>query len=110
LELEWQEAQSGCPNGWRLPTRDELMGLLGNCDNLDTDDDQVQCDACFESEFCTEVYPGVEDLPDLSRLHLHWSSTEFDATNAWFARFKEGVVRKDSITKKYTLVCCRNAD
>lgn len=110
LELEWAEAQDSCYNGWRLPTRDELMALLGNCDDIDTDNDEVSCDSCPDSSVCDSMFPGIEDLPIVSRLHLHWSSDEIDETNAWFARFQVGVVKKDSKAKKYTLHCVREAD
>ena len=110
LELEWDEIDNSCYTGWRPPTRDELMGLLGNCGDIDTDIDQADCDACPDSPVCDGMFPGIEDLPLISRLHLHWSSTEFDDTNAWFARFQEGTVKKDSKTKKYTLHCVREAD
>ncbi|MBW2278610.1 MAG: DUF1566 domain-containing protein [Deltaproteobacteria bacterium] len=110
LELEWEEVSAACYTGWRPPTHEELMALLGNCSEIDTDLDQADCDSCPESAVCDEMFPGIEDLPPVSRLHLHWSSTEFDETNAWFARFQGGTVRKDSKTKKYTLHCVREAD
>ena len=110
LELTWDEAQDACYTGWRPPTRDELMALLGNCSEIDTDLNQANCDTCFASAVCDAIFPGIDELPDISRLHLHWSSEEFDDANAWFARFKEGVVKPDSKTKSYTLHCVREAD
>jgi len=107
LELEFAEALEACPAGTRLPTLEELRGLLGGCTDIGEDDTQCACDTCFDSDFCDEVYPGMEDVPDISRLHSHWSSTEFDATNAWFAHFKTGIIKKDSMSKKTTVICLR---
>jgi hypothetical protein len=109
-EVEWEQASDACYTGWRLPTRDEMMALLGDCTEIDTDNDQADCNPCFESTVCDGIFPGVEDLPLISRLHLHWTSTEFDETNAWFARFQEGVVKKDAKNKKYTVHCVRDAE
>ena len=75
--------------------------------SIGDEDTQCACDTCFDSDFCDEVYPGMDEVPDISRLHSHWSSTEFDATNSWFAHFKTGIIKKDSMSKKTTVICLR---
>ena len=108
LEVDFDAAADACPAPYRLPTRDELMGLLGDCEELAEDDEQTACAACAASALCDEAFPGTEELPEISRLHLHWSSTELDATNGWFARFKHGMVKTDDKTKVFTAVCVRD--
>ena len=31
-QMDWTTAQSACPEGFRVPTRQEFMSLLGGCD------------------------------------------------------------------------------
>ncbi|HUT77102.1 MAG TPA: hypothetical protein VM285_05415 [Polyangia bacterium] len=107
LEVTWDEAEDACPEPFRLPTHEELIGLLGDCvENADTS--TWICSTCFDSPFCDSAFPGVEDLPDLSRLHLHWAADEFSGTEGWSARFKDGTVKPDTKTKKFTAACVRD--
>jgi hypothetical protein len=107
LELTWEEAPDACPAPFRLPTRDELIGLFDGCEENEDTSTWV-CSPCFDSAFCDSAFPGVEELPDLSRLHLHWASDDLDETRGWFARFKDGIVKPDDKTKQFTAVCVRD--
>jgi hypothetical protein len=107
LEVTWDEAKDACPEPFRLPTNEELFGLLGDCVENATTGAWV-CSTCFDSAFCDSAFPGVDLLPLVSLLHLHWASTEFDEAQGWLARFKEGVVLPKEKTTAYTAACVRD--
>ncbi|MFO8070257.1 MAG: DUF1566 domain-containing protein [Polyangia bacterium] len=107
LEVTWEEAAEACPDPYHLPTRDELAVLL-DCEQFEQGMNELSCTPCFELAVCEEAFPGVEDLPAISREHLHWSSTEYDSANAWYAGFKTGSMQREGKGHKYTAACVRD--
>lgn len=112
LILTWEQALEACPDGYRLPTLEEFMGLLGECqsDFDETKGATATCLACPASEICNEAYPGADDYGDFDYEIYHWSATEWSAvkSNAWRANFKTGEIDAHSKTKEATAVCVRS--
>jgi len=70
--MSWAEARKEARQGWRLPTRDELSGLISM--------------ACSPS-----INPDA--FPHLDPLHLwYWSATQTDRDLAWLVQFGGGAV------------------
>jgi hypothetical protein len=52
-----ENAMSGCPEGYRLPTLAELFGLLGGCDvAIDDNNKAGKCNPCAASPFCASTF------------------------------------------------------
>jgi hypothetical protein len=106
--LSYDEAAAACPGGYRLPTIDEIMGLLGNCDTIDTGVDGTGfCDPCPTSAACNAVYPGVDALGSYSYEIIHWSSTELNSSTVWWSNFKTGLIEAKIKDMNGTAVCVR---
>ncbi len=69
--------------GYRLPTRQEFVELLGNCDGDVLSGARGYCDTCAASTNCTNMFG-----PDT---RYYWSSSYIDS-NAWYAGFNVGSV------------------
>jgi len=70
-EVDWNEAMSPHSGGWRLPTKDELQTLVAP--------------TCQNPAINEEAFPDM----DLNNI-FYWSSTEFDASSAWYVYFALG--------------------
>jgi hypothetical protein len=69
-EFTYAEAKKQARSGWRLPTRDELTGLVS-----------VACSPSINPE----AFPGLDPL------HLwYWSGTETDRDLTWMVQFGGG--------------------
>jgi hypothetical protein len=109
LSLNYDEAAAACPSGYRLPTIAEIMGLLGNCDDIDLGVNETGfCDACPVSAACNAVYPGVDALGSYTYEILHWSSTALNDSTVWWSNFKTGLVEAKSKEMNGTAVCVRS--
>ncbi len=64
--------------GYRLPTEEEFLALFGNC----WDFQHHICDACIQSKTCSSMFGSDGEH--------YWSSTENDASAAWYAGFDSG--------------------
>lgn len=108
VTYEWEEAKTACPDPYRLPTIQEIAGLLGNCDDLVVDENTpCHCDPCPDSGDCDAIYPEIADNPEMAWENLHWSSTEMNVSNAWRANLKTGVLDPFSMTTSTTVICVR---
>ena len=112
LVLTWEQALDACSDGYRLPTLDELMAFLGECQRGfdESVGETATCLPCPSSQHCGEAYPGTENLDDMSYEIHHWSSTEWSTveSNAWRANFKTGEIDAHAKTKEATAVCVRS--
>jgi hypothetical protein len=75
--MTWPEAIDACPDGWRLPTRQEFVDLLGNCDADVLGGNWGYCDSCSESPACASMFSPTTGL--------FWAATEHDTDDAWVA-------------------------
>ena len=78
-QMTWYDAKKACANlgnGWRLPTKDELILLLKNKDKI----------GGFASSNCGCNY---------------WSSTEYDGGSAWYCSFGGGYAGYGNKTNPY---------
>lgn len=91
VQHNWDNAMNACPSGYRLPTREEFIQLLGDCDSEVTNGGEGPCDACHPSqpnpsETCINMFDST--TPN------YWSSSVV-ATNtdrAWVADFGIGYI------------------
>lgn len=104
----WDVSNSYCEDlilcghkGWRLPTLDELTGLLDNCDQNVQDTFPGYCDACDASTQCNSMF--ATNIGD-----DFWSSTlwEKDQDLAWYVSFRSGAVGNIIKTLKSNMTRC----
>jgi hypothetical protein len=69
-KISWDDAQNWA-NGWRLPTKDELLTLVAT--------------ECKNPSVNEAVFPGM----DLTQL-WYWTSTDYSASFAWAVDFGDG--------------------
>lgn len=72
-QLDWDEACDWCAslgNGWYLPTKDELLTIYENLDELN-------------------ATLGRRDVEKIGN-YYYWSSTEYSADRAWLVRMLDG--------------------
>jgi hypothetical protein len=104
--MSYDEALAACPTGSRLAAIGELMGLLGNCDEIDlTTNDTGSCDACPMSAACNAIYPGIDALGDYVYDILIWSSDEMNDAKAWSVNLKTGNVSAKTKESNLTALC-----
>jgi uncharacterized protein (TIGR02145 family) len=88
--MKWDEALKACPAGYRLPTRQEFVDLLGGCDGFvrKAGDRFGHCAKCKKSASCSAMFETYQHF------RYYWSSTSFaDNTDyAWFVFFLDGSV------------------
>jgi len=94
-QLDWQGAMDHCatmePAGhedWRLPSLDEVTGLLEDCDLYLESTEAGWCTSCSGSEVCNALFPDGEQWG------LVWTSSScaFYETCAWSLDFGSGSV------------------
>jgi len=104
--MSYDEALVACPSGSRLAAIGELMGLLGNCDEIDlTTNDTGSCDACPASVACNAIYPGVDALGDYVYDILIWSADEMNDAKAWSVNLKTGDISAKTKESNLTALC-----
>ncbi len=101
-QMSWDGAMIACPKGYRLPTREEFMSLLGGCDADARGGRNGHCNECAKSSMCSSMFG--EDI------EWYWSSSSY-ATNsyyAWVVSFVTGsVIYSDKGLDKYVR-CARS--
>ncbi len=80
-----ETAQSACPSGYRLPTRSEMIVLLGGCSSDVLDGNSGFCDSCEESDNCSAMFERFND-------YVFWTSTK-DSAFYWRVDFSNGRIR-----------------
>ena len=113
---DWYEATDACKalrigghEDWRLPTRSEIIALLGECDDTVLNGGEGQCGACIDScemnchpsERCLAVLGYDEDY--------YWTSDEEGEDKAWWALFLNGSVDCWGKDAGFPLRCTRTA-
>ena len=104
---EWQVAIDYCNDldlaghsDWYLPSRNDFIDLLGNCDSDVMSGDNGYCNSCDESTTCSTLFG--------SDIDAYWSSSLYDPINAWHAHFYNGYVSIDEIDcDDYVVHCVR---
>ena len=76
--VTWDTANTSCPDGFRLPTVGELLGLLENCEDMGT---YTQCDGCASSSACSQMYTAPAGP---------WSSEDCDTGKKWLVSLASG--------------------
>ncbi len=84
--MKWEKAMNACPGGYRLPTRQEFVSLLGGCDSSVRGGKYGRCNKCAESNKCSSMF-GEET-------GVYWSSSSSaaDSSSAWYVNFDGGYV------------------
>ncbi len=109
VALDFDEASVACPDGYRLPTIEEIMGLLGNCEEIDlVVNEPGFCDGCSASAACDAIYPGMDAVDPYSYDVLHWSSTAMNDSRVWWANFQSGLIEARLKDTNGAAVCVRS--
>ena len=85
-EMNWHKAKKACPGGYRLPTRQEFVSLLGGCDANVRGGKYGYCNKCAKSRKCRSMFGKDE------RYYGSSSSYAADPSYAWGVHFDSGLV------------------
>lgn len=103
---EWQKAMDYCDDldlaghtDWYLPSRDDLIGLLGGCDSNVMNEEFGYCDSCEEGETCSALFDSDGDW--------HWSSSTYGSYRAWRIGFRFGYVDYYNVSSGKYVRCVR---
>jgi uncharacterized protein (TIGR02145 family) len=108
----FEQAQTACPEGWRLPTKSEFEALIKNCSKSVKYKDQVG--RWFTgSEFYSQSMPAVF-FPRTHRnskfdAGFYWTSTPYDKASAYALTFnaKQVNVTYVSRNEKLSIRCVK---
>ncbi len=92
--MSWHNAGNACPGGYRLPTREEFVSLLGGCDaGARSGKKEGRCKSCEASKTCLSMF-GRDDGD-------YWSSSSDVAapSDAWTVVFSSGDMGYDKKEK-----------
>ncbi len=105
--MNWYAAEFACPDGFRLPTREEFIELFGSCETKVLEGDWGVCNSCSNSDICGNMFPK-EDIA------WYWSSTFYsegaiDSVNrAWGAGFYGGDISMSETVEEQNVRCVRS--
>lgn len=99
--ITWDMAVKACPAGYRLPTRKELVEVLGGCRPGVAEGARGYCAACGRSTNCYTIF-GRDRL-------MYWSSTAsaVEPAVAWRVNFGDGGVGGDAMRAGRSVRCVR---
>ena len=102
----WESAGPFCAqlgDGFRLPTKTEMMELLGGCTPPADDRERpVYCDDCASSPACSEMFPGDTGY--------YWTGTVYDpSASVWDVQFLIGDIDNGAIVNSIAVRCVRTA-
>lgn len=97
--MKWNAAKSACPSGYRLPTRQEFVDLLGGCDSDVRSGMYGKCSKCSESSNCSGMFTSKTDW--------YWSSSPDGSNGAWCVGFDVGYVGVVNINVVHDVRCMR---
>ncbi len=100
--MNWNDAKNACPGGYRLPTREEFVSLLGGCDADVQGGKYGSCNDCDKSSNCSSMFGKDEGW--------YWSSSSYaaDSSRAWYVYFANGFVGFDDKGSAYNARCVRS--
>ncbi len=79
--MDWKAAKKSCPSGYRLPTKQEFIDLLGGCDSNALEKSLGYCNKCSLSSNCNSMFSS-DSL-------WYWSSS-YHGEFVWGANFSSG--------------------
>ncbi len=97
--MKWYKARKACPKGYRLPTRQEFVALLGGCNADVRGGKRGRCNKCANSIKCRSMF--IKDK------RWYWSSSSYaaDSSLAWGVGFSSGNVATN-VKAAGNHVCC----
>jgi hypothetical protein len=81
-KMNWESAKRACPAGYRLPSREELIDILGRCEKKVETGGWGTCNRCADSKRCAALFSKDTGW--------YWSSTPVDKNVSWRADFGGG--------------------
>jgi len=101
-EMTWHDVGNACPSGYRLPTRQEFVSLLGGCDAKVRGRKWGYCNNCKKSGNCSSMF-GRD-------LRYYWSSSSYaaDSSLAWCVYFTSGDVDSADKANDANVRCVRS--
>jgi hypothetical protein len=105
----WDQAVQYCDTlslgghvDWRLPSRQNYLDLLGNCDGEVLSGNSGYCNPCAASDACNALFS--------SELAWHWTGTEYDFDSRWRVNFETGKVGKVRGEFTMSIRCVRDLE
>lgn len=98
--VNWSNAQSACPSGYRLPSRQEYVDLLGDCDGYVRKGEVGSCKMCSEGLPCMKMFTSDENW--------NWTSSPDGDTSAWTARLSDGSIGSFPVGNGNAIRCVRS--
>ena len=101
----WSETTTSCPPGYRLPTRQEFIDILGNCD-ADVKNNKVGfCDTCeSEDANSSDICTGVLG----SDSGHYWTSSSVGGGYIWIVYLDTGEVTQYPTVASLYVRCVRS--
>lgn len=128
---DWDIAKSKCAtysegkftSGWKLPTINELRGIIQNCDKTKAGGDcqvtnECSSDSCYTNGLCNKVFgdictPSLEHSP-FGETEKLWSVTDQsnDPNTAWYVDFNNGEIGYAATNNNYEIYyrCVRTVE
>ncbi len=120
--VDWDTAKSKCASysegkftsGWKLPTINELRGIIQNCDKTKAGGDcqvtnECSSDSCYTNVSCKKVFgdicsPSVEHSP-FGETEKLWSATDQsnDHNTAWYVYFHNAEIGYAATNNNYEI-------
>lgn len=98
--MNWYKAVKACPKGYRLPTRQEYLDLLGGCDQPALKGHKLGlCRTCQKSPVCKLMF-GQDSI-------WYWSIQQ-GSQNAWGVNFKKGRINDEIEGHQSHVRCLRS--
>jgi len=93
-------ALMACPVGFRVPTRDELINLLDDCNDRVVRGSYGTCNSCKDSAACSQMFDAQEGY--------YWSSDIINELEAWAASLVQGHVASGPTPSPKPVLCVQS--
>jgi len=91
------QALTSCPSGFQVPSLDDFIGILSDCDASVIDHSQYggECDTCSESPNCDEMFTddptdSGDDLNGNMKSEEYWTCTFLEGSTSYAFMFDFG--------------------
>ena len=103
LVWEWGGALEACPDGYRLPTRQEYVDLLGGCAG-----GSAECDSCDMNPTCAPMFTSAGEYvcsADVDRAYHTSTEVDDDSDRVYVCSLDAGEISMSEKTMQRPVRC-----